>query len=64
MNASGFNNIHLVLHHMSDKFKKHFKNKKFLGNKIQLHNEEKPLGTVGGLYKFKNTINKIFCFKQ
>lgn len=60
MNASGFNNIHLILHHMPDKFKRHFKNKKFLGKTIQLHVEKKPLGTVGGLYKFKKTINKDF----
>ncbi len=60
MNVAGFNNIHLILHHMPETFKDYFKNKKFLGKKIKMHVEEKPLGTVGGLYKFKDKINKDF----
>lgn len=60
MNIAGFNNIHLILHHMPETFENYFKNKKFLGKNITMHVEEKPLGTVGGLFKFKNKIKKDF----
>ncbi len=60
MSNSGFNNIHLILHHMPEKFENYFKNKKFLGKKVELHIENKPLGTAGGLYRFKDLIDKDF----
>lgn len=60
MNRFGFNNIHLILHHMPEVFEDYFKNKKFLNNTIQLHFEKKPLGTVGGIYQLKHLINKDF----
>lgn len=60
MSNSGFNNIHLILHHMPERFENYFKNKNFLGKKVELHIESKPLGTAGGLYKFKDFIDKDF----
>ena len=45
---------------MPEIFENYFQNKEFLDKKIHLHIEKKPLGTVGGLYKFKDIIENDF----
>ena len=60
LNNSGFYNIHILIHYMPEVFENYFDNKKYLQNKINLHLEKKPMGTVGGLYKIREFLNKDF----
>ena len=56
----GVRKFFFVVNHKADLIKAYFKNKNFVGKRIQYINESKPLGTAGGLEKLRGKIKGNF----
>ena len=60
LSRHGITEIILLCCYKYDLFKKKYHKKKVLNSKVICLNEKKPLGTGGGLLKFKDKLNKYF----
>lgn len=60
LKEQGYTDIVLVIGHLGQKIKDYFKDGSWLGVNISYLTEEKPLGTAGALYYFKEEITDDF----
>lgn len=60
LKEQGYTDIVLVIGHLEQKIKDYFKDGSWLGVDISYFTEEKPLGTAGALYYFKEEITDDF----